>query len=300
MKIQSVNSIKFGGVFTDKSYQNNGNWRMEYSPYSWENDNSSRMKHKEKIDIFASTLPDNEEIYKVKSESYYRIFESSEDLLGTVSYWHDFKKDDMRKTIVQVPSMDRETSLDVLRKKLEKFMAMKGEYGNKILNDMKENMSKVNESKSFYNKASVDYDAGFLASQYSKSTNKSIMDENASKIVDEAQKMYNSSKDYVKLRASMDDLRINIEKTKQEVEKLKDARLNHKLIDISKRDVYDPNKLLWDALQDIRNCYGKLVALPHKTVTVEELISESGVKLTDTKLASKIIKFVDELIAKRI
>ena len=63
MKINAINNTNFRGLFTDKTAQNGGNWRMEYSPYSWESNNSSKMANKKKIDVYASSLPDNEEIY---------------------------------------------------------------------------------------------------------------------------------------------------------------------------------------------------------------------------------------------
>ena len=52
MKIQAINTnTNFKGLFTDKSAQNNGNWRMEYQPYSWESNNTGKMANKERIDI---------------------------------------------------------------------------------------------------------------------------------------------------------------------------------------------------------------------------------------------------------
>lgn len=300
MKINALNNINFKGVFTDKQQSNNGNWKMEYSPYSWESYNKSRMSQKIKVDPLSTFLPDNEEIYKATSEGYYRVFESSEDILGTVSYWHDFKKDSMRKIITEVPAMDRETSLDVLRKKLEKFIVLKNQFGEQLQEEIKANMSKINEQKAMFNKRSEDYEAGFFQSEKSKSSNKAIMDSNTKTIVDESQKMYDSFKKYIQLRDSIDTVKERIEVIKKEVAALKDARLNRNIIDISKRDVYDPNKPLWEALQNVKEAYGKLIAFPHKSIKVEELISEAGVKLTDAQFVSKIIKFADELIQKRI
>lgn len=300
MKITTVNNVNFSGVFTDKKWHNMGKWSMEYAPYSWESNNTSRMTHKEKIDMLASTLPDNEEFYKAKANGYARLFESSEDVLGTVSYYRDFEKNEMGKTITEVPAMNRETSLDFLRKKLEKFMKLKKAYGEQIQSSIKESMSRIDNLAYDYDKHSKDYDANFSLAKNSNNHNKENMDINFEEVINENKKIYNSSKEYVKLRDSMDELRINIESARHEVEKLKEARLGKNLIDISRRDVYDPNKPLWDALQDIRTAYGKLVALPHKTTSVNELISEAGVKLTDTKFSDKIIKFVDELIKKRV
>ena len=89
--------------------------------------------------------------------------------------------------------MDRETSLDVLRKKLEKFVELKNKFGEQIQNEIKSNMREINERKSLFNKRSADYDAGFFVSENSKNSNKAMMDSNTKTIVDESQKMYNSS-----------------------------------------------------------------------------------------------------------
>ena len=59
MKINAITNTSFKGLFTDRTQENNGNWRMEYRPYSWEN----KMVPKTKIDVFSSVLPTNEEIY---------------------------------------------------------------------------------------------------------------------------------------------------------------------------------------------------------------------------------------------
>ena len=88
MKIQAINTnTNFKGLFTDKSAQNNGNWRMEYQPYSWESNNTGKMANKERIDIYANMLPDNEEIY-TKNKGYYA--ETSGDILGTTSYYKTY------------------------------------------------------------------------------------------------------------------------------------------------------------------------------------------------------------------
>ncbi len=252
-----------------------GNWKMEYAPYSWESGNTSRMAPKEKVDIFASSLPDNEEFYKVKSKNYSRLYESSEDIMGTVSYYRDFVKNDMGKEITLLPAMDRETSLDTLRRKLENFMLMKKNYGKQIQENIEKYLEKIKDSK--------------LLSQ-----------ESLDSVIAESEKIYNSTKDYAKLRDSMDELRIQIEIAKHEAATLRDAKTSDKLIDISRRDIFDPNKPLWDALQDKKNSLGKLVALPHKSISVEHLISDAGIKLTDPDFALKTIKYVDKLIEKRI
>ena len=71
MKINAINNTNFKGLFTNKSSQNGGNWRMEYSPYAWESKNGweidSKMANQSGIDIFGTCLPDNEKIYTEKN-----------------------------------------------------------------------------------------------------------------------------------------------------------------------------------------------------------------------------------------
>ena len=57
MKINAINNTNFKGLFTNKSSQNGGNWKMEYSPYAWESRNwynLSKMDIQRDIDIFGT------------------------------------------------------------------------------------------------------------------------------------------------------------------------------------------------------------------------------------------------------
>ena len=73
MRIQAINTnTNFKGLFTNKSNENGGNWKMEYQPYSWEKNadgDIGYMANKERVDVYASRLPDNEEIFT--RETYY-------------------------------------------------------------------------------------------------------------------------------------------------------------------------------------------------------------------------------------
>ena len=127
MKIQSIHAnTNFKGLFTDKSKENSGNWKMEYQPYSWEKNHNyaiSRMANKQSFDIYDSKLPDNEEIYL--RNTTYRA-ETSKDILGTESYFVNYDGT-MRRTIDEKPAMNREKSLEVLYKKYNAFLEMKNE-----------------------------------------------------------------------------------------------------------------------------------------------------------------------------
>ena len=62
MKVNVINNTNFKGLFIDKTKENNGNWRMEYRPYSWEmkNDGEYIMAPQTEWDLFSDKLPDNE------------------------------------------------------------------------------------------------------------------------------------------------------------------------------------------------------------------------------------------------
>ena len=78
-------NINFKGLFIDKSLENDGNWRMEYSPYSWETKNwniDSKMASQSCIDIYGNELPDNEKIYSAIENK-----KSAKDILGTEFYY---------------------------------------------------------------------------------------------------------------------------------------------------------------------------------------------------------------------
>ena len=119
MKINVISNTNFRGLFTDKSAQNGGNWKMEYSPYSWESKNfklDSTMADQGDVDILGTCLPDNEKIYTEQNGR-----KSAKDILGT-EFYYEYDNGKVRKTITEVPAMNRQDSLRVYNSKLEKFL----------------------------------------------------------------------------------------------------------------------------------------------------------------------------------
>lgn len=158
MKIQAINTnTNFKGLFTDKSAQNNGNWRMEYQPYSWESNNTGKMANKERIDIYANMLPDNEEIY-TKNKGYYA--ETSGDILGTTSYYKTYDGR-MRRTIDEMPSLNREDSLKVLDKKLGKFLEQKQELRKELEKQLTTRDANVTDAIKQYDHWSNQHQEGY-------------------------------------------------------------------------------------------------------------------------------------------
>ena len=265
MKIQAINTnTNFKGLFTDKSAQNNGNWRMEYQPYSWESNNTGKMANKERIDIYANMLPDNEEIY-TKNKGYYA--ETSGDILGTTSYYKTYDGR-MRRTIDEMPAMNREDSLKVLDKKLGKFLEQKQELRKELEANFDRQTLAIRSSSDNYNIASYELDNTF----WTKKNIKNNMDNAARELKNNADIMYQNSQNYIKLMGSIDAVRQTKENGQKEIKQIEELRKSGKLIDISRRDIPNPNEALKQALADIRAAAGKFLCLPHKLMSMEEVL----------------------------
>ena len=296
MKINAINNTNFKGLFTNKS--TNNNWRMEYSPYSWEQNNTSKMAPKQKLDIYASKLADNEEIYTV--ETYPNLRSSSKDIFGTESYFEDNVTGKIRKTITEVPAMNREDSLMVLNKKLARFLGMKEKEMSLIKNDVELIKPSTIKSEDRFKKFYSDAEEGYFSRTYSLSTSHGTMKEEFDNVRNNVVNLYNKFNNYVQLRDSADNVKKQISLNESEVNQLKKLRASNQLIDISRRDIYDPNKALWDALQNIKAVANKFVCLPHKIISVEEILKAVGLKVKSSEIPQEAIKYVDVLIKKSI
>ena len=73
-----------------------------------------------------------------------------------------------------------------------------------------------------------------------------------------------NAKNYIKLMGSIDAVRQTKENGQKEIKQLEELRKSGKLIDISRRDIPNPNEALKQALADIRAAAGKFLCLPHK------------------------------------
>ena len=243
MKINAINNTNFRGLFTDKTAQNGGNWRMEYSPYSWESNNSSKMANKKKIDVYASSLPDNEEIYT----KFENGGENSKDILGTESYYkHSDGK--MRRTITEVPSMNREESLKVQNKKYDAFLDMKKDEFRRLRGNVTDVTEKVDNSITNFRRYADDIPLGFFAAAYDRRQAVNQMSKEFNTVVDSAKNAYTNFLDYDKLRISADNVRSVQKRNAEEIEKLADLRKSGRLIDISRRDIDEADKPLIESL----------------------------------------------------
>lgn len=293
MKIQAINTnTNFKGLFTDKSAQNNGNWRMEYQPYSWESNNTGKMANKERIDIYANMLPDNEEIY-TKNKGYYA--ETSGDILGTTSYYKTYDGR-MRRTIDEMPSMNREDSLKVLDKKLGKFLEQKQELRKELEANFDRQTLAIRSSSDNYNIASYELDNTF----WTKKNIKNNMDNAARELKNNADIMYQNSQNYIKLMGSIDAVRQTKENGQKEIKQLEELRKSGKLIDISRRDIPNPNEALKQALADIRAAAGKFLCLPHKLMSMEEVVKIVNPRNLSSGYNNEIMHHIEKLIKRTV
>ncbi len=293
MKIQAINTnTNFKGLFTDKSAQNNGNWRMEYQPYSWESNNTGKMANKERIDIYANMLPDNEEIY-TKNKGYYA--ETSGDILGTTSYYKTYDGR-MRRTIDEMPSLNREDSLKVLDKKLEKFLEQKQELRKELEANFDRQTLAIRSSSDNYNIASYELDNTF----WTKKNIKNNMDNAARELKNNADIMYQNSQNYIKLMGSIDAVRQTKENGQKEIKQIEELRKSGKLIDISRRDIPNPNEALKQALADIRAAAGKFLCLPHKLMSMDEILKIVNPRNLSSGYNNEIMHHIEKLIKRTV
>lgn len=296
MKINAITKTNFTGLFTDKTHQNNGNWRMEYSPYSWEKNNTSKMANQVDLDLKSYTLPDNEKIFAYGCDGK----KSCKDIFGT-EFYYEYPNGAMRKTITEMPAMNREESLNVQTKKLKTFVDMKyGEMNNRLEWNIKNSQKLFDLNKKSFMDASEEYDLGFFDRTHSKKDLKNNMKRSFDDIYSCGKTLLYNAMDYIELSKSKDIIVDKIAENEKEIKLLKDARLKDNLIDISKRDVYDPNKALWIAMHNAKAIINKIVALPDRTITVEQILKAIGNNIKDAEIPQKAVQYVDALIKKAI
>lgn len=303
MKIQAINSTQFKGLYTDKSAQNDGNWKMEYQPYSWEiNDNYKFGTGRQvDVDITYHMLPDNEKIYIPPQRGKYGYpvtgRESCHDILGTEFYYRNYDTNTMRNQIDQLEAMNREDSLRVLNTKLDKFMEMKEEALTSLEETFKTQQENISTHSHDFDSYANDYEKRFLDRKQNKSYNKFYMVHNKQKIMDEADNVFENIKKYAAIRQSMNYIRESKAKFADEIATLQKARESGNLIDISQRVyTYDPNRPLWNAMQHVESAKNKIVALPHKTISVKEILKAIEANAESKDIADKVIKYIDNLI----
>ncbi len=296
MKIQAISTnTNFKGLFTDKTAQNGGNWKMEYQPYSWEknkNDEIGKMANKARFDIYDSKLPDNEEIFTELEPSYK---ERSADILGTNSYYKTYDNR-MRRTITELPAMNREESLKVVDRKLDKFLMNKHVLRRQLEYDFDKYNNGVLTASSDYDSWSKEHEKGIFERSYNKSESRYYMDQKKSDLLTNSEKMYDNSQKYIRLMGSIDAVREAKENGRKEIEKLQELRKADKLIDISSRTVDNPNAPLEAALQNIKAAAEKYICLPNKLLSMKEVLKMVNPRYIEGGYNKEIIQHVENLI----
>ena len=288
MKINAITNTNFRGLFTDKTAENDWNWRMEYRPYSWE----TIKANKEQIDIYSSKLPTNEEIYI--DEPQYKV---SKDILGTKSYIKDtrYGQDILRINIDDMPRMNYEDSLKVLDKKLGKFLEMKQE----AMQDLKEPLENYNEHlfniSHEHGEYVSDVRRGLGFHVYDKQDRANGLAQTFDKVTKFAEDLGDNFSKYTQLSESADNVRLQRESIKNELNKILEAKAKNALIDISNFDVESVGRLLEKTLQNIEKAKEKLVVLSDRIITVSEIQKAIG----ENSKTKNIIEYVQKLMFKK-
>lgn len=285
MKIQAISANSFKGLFTDKSKENGGNWKMEYSPYSWESNNTSKMAPKERFTTFDSILPDNEEIFE---KNIYSNRESSKDILGTESY---YKTSDgiMRRTITEVPAMNREDSLKVLNDKLGVFLEHKKYTRGILSNYFDRSQETFNEASKTYDKWAAEHGLSVWNRSRSKTDLVTLMNKEKAIMVQKAGETYDKAGQFIKLIDSIDAVKSTIDSNTKEINKIAELRKSGLLVDISRRDIPNPDAALEPILNNTKNAIEKFISLPNRLLSVKELINIAKLNHLDLKTCISLI-----------
>lgn len=278
MRINAINNQQtFKGLFIDHSKENGGNWKMEYRPYSWElKEGVPVMQNKEHVNYEKAQLPANEEIY-VNTHGR----ESSKDILGTESYYKfppDVNNGEMRSRIDVGFPMNREESLNVYLKKMEKFNKDKRQILSHDLkykvdffsvdnayNDFNSSLSKYNNDRGFF---------GGIKSEHSDN-----MAENAKYMYERAKILYENASKYVNINESIQDTESAIEKIKEELSLIEKAKIENNYIDISNRAINDVDRPLETYLDEIVSSnrpvgqFNKYISLPKRSYWLRDILS---------------------------
>lgn len=269
MKINAINNQQtFKGLFIDHSKENNGDWKMEYRPYSWElEEGKPVMQNKKRIDYQAAKLPDNEEKFFINSGKV----EISQDILGTTSYYKcppERNNGEMRSRIDVGLPMNREESLRVYLQKMEIFNKNKHDMLQKELkNAVDFDPVKVAYRYEFMGALSkYNKDRGFFGGV--KSQNVDNMAAKTNLLYERAEALYKNAMKYINVNESLSLTNAEISKIREELSLIEKARKENNFIDISNRGLENPDKQLIYYLDEIASSgkpvkeYNKLVVFP--------------------------------------
>lgn len=293
MRIQSINNCNFEGQYITKS--KGSKWWVEYMPYSWENYNHSTAEPITFINLLSPTLPNNEQISKSVYKQNVLQKEVTSDIFGKTTSIYNAVEETRHNDIRELPSMNRERSIQVYIDKLEMFLKMKEDYQKDVEHQLQETYNQIRELSDVFDQHSKDYDSGFLVSKNTNRENKDLMTQAKEKIMDRIESEKKQQEHLKQLNKSMDSVKKQIIELRKELEIIRKAKNTGKIIDISVRTVFDADRPLWNALKDMRSANDKIIVLPHRTISMRKIIAQMNQdKLPISK--NNIVKHITKLI----
>ena len=205
--------------------------------------------------------------------------------------------------------MNREDSLKVLDKKLGKFLEQKQELRKELEKQLTTRDANVTDAIKQYDHWSNQHQEGYEYGQglWQKSegmsrmqTAKNHMDQNHAVIKNSLDSTADNAKNYIKLMGSIDAVRQTKENGQKEIKQLEELRKSGKLIDISRRDIPNPNEALKQALADIRAAAGKFLCLPHKLMSMEEVLKIVNPRNLSSGYNNEIMHHIEKLIKRTV
>lgn len=215
----------------------------------------------------------------------------------------------MRRTIDEMPSLNREDSLKVLDKKLGKFLEQKQELRKELEKQLTTRDANVTDAIKQYDHWSNQHQEGYEYGQglWQKSegmsrmqTAKNHMDQNHAVVKNSLDSTADNAKNYIKLMGSIDAVRQTKENGQKEIKQLEELRKSGKLIDISRRDIPNPNEALKQALADIRAAAGKFLCLPHKLMSMDEVLKIVNPRNLSSGYNNEIMHHIEKLIKRTV
>ena len=131
-------------------------------------------------------------------------------------------------------------------------------------------------------------------------TAKNHMDQNHAVVKNSLDSTADNAKNYIKLMGSIDAVRQTKENGQKEIKQLEELRKSGKLIDISRRDIPNPNEALKQALADIRAAAGKFLCLPHKLMSMEEVLKIVNPRNLSSGYNNEIMHHIEKLIKRTV
>lgn len=291
MKVLPINRLNFKGELTDTS--KDGIWSVKYRPYSWEKPDDFFINNSKSFSLTDTKLPDNEWMLGKTEGS--RVYTT--DILGTALDYQERLCSDTR-TVVPVnevgPSMNLEESLMVLEKKLRAFLGLKEKRMLDIKKEIGEAESEFSEISQKHYKYAIDIHRSWGRHKFDKSERENGVLGSFNEVHYLVKSNLEKFELYTEIAESQKPIWQKINWIKTQLQAIRDAKTTDSLIDISRRDVENPNGPLKEALGCIENARGKLVALPKKTIPVADIIKAIGKNIT----MEEVIKFVENIMKK--